>query len=119
VLIIDDDPLVGRAIARLLGHDHDTILVASGPEALELLGPRDWFDVVLCDLQMPGMSGIELHARIKIDFPHVAERMLFFSANCCAPEAVAFARSAGVTVLPKPVGAEELRAAIRAQMKPR
>jgi CheY-like chemotaxis protein len=119
VLIIDDDPLVGRAVVRLLREDHDTIWVASGEEALGLLGPRHWFDVILCDVLMPGMSGMELHARLAAELPHIAERLLFFSGNCESPEVLAFARQANVTVLAKPFQPDQLRAAIRARLEQR
>jgi len=60
VLIVDDEPELRRMLARVLGAEKMTVLTAvSGEDALELLD-REVVDVALVDLQMPGLSGLEL-----------------------------------------------------------
>jgi eukaryotic-like serine/threonine-protein kinase len=60
VLLVDDEPAVRRAIARLLrAKGHTVVECESGEAAVELVGTRP-FDVVLSDIDMPGLSGIEL-----------------------------------------------------------
>jgi CheY-like chemotaxis protein len=64
VLVVDDEPLVLRAMRRLLD-SHVVATAQSGDQALECLARGDEFDVILCDLMMPGMSGMELYDRIR------------------------------------------------------
>ncbi len=68
VLIVDDDPATVRVLRDLLGgfrHDHDYIIETAddGDDALAAL-ERDRFDLVLLDLYMPRMSGLELVAEL-------------------------------------------------------
>ncbi|MGQ9631136.1 MAG: response regulator [bacterium] len=65
VLVVDDDALVRDSMKYLLSEDDYQVTVAgSGTEALELID-KDSYDVILTDLRMPDMSGIELLRRIR------------------------------------------------------
>lgn len=71
VLLADDENLIRDALAGLLGLEEDFVVVAqaaSGPEALAL-AVKEWPDVALLDLQMPGLDGIEVAAQLKADLP--------------------------------------------------
>src|SRR5262245_2297675 len=60
LLIVDDEELNRDALARRLQkHDYDVAVAKSGREAIELLGGRT-FDLVLLDIMMPGMNGLEV-----------------------------------------------------------
>ena len=64
VLVVDDDPIVGRSIDRILSPRGYAVITASnGPEALDKLARED-YDVVYTDIKMPGMDGLEVAARI-------------------------------------------------------
>jgi len=65
VLIVDDRPANQLAVAAVLERDHDVVLAASGEEAIKLLKNRHDIDVILMDVQMPGMDGFEAAAAIK------------------------------------------------------
>src|SRR5262249_46159454 len=68
VLVIDDEESLGQAIRRYLGQEHDVEAVTSARVALDLLAGGARYDVILCDLMMPQITGMELHATIsKID----------------------------------------------------
>jgi DNA-binding response OmpR family regulator len=72
VLIIDDQPAAGKLLALLLPHaDFDCKTALSGAEALRLL-ENDTRDAIVCDLNMPGMSGLELRAEVHRRSPRVA-----------------------------------------------
>jgi CheY-like chemotaxis protein len=81
VLVVDDEVAVGRTIQRLLGDRHDVVVVTSGAEALDLLDAGQEFDVVLCDISMPEMTGIEIHARASSRNPDLADRFIFMTGG--------------------------------------
>ncbi len=65
VLHVDDDPMNLRVVEEILGaFHHSSAKVMSGAEALQMLGERP-FDVVLMDIHMPGMTGIETVERLR------------------------------------------------------
>jgi CheY-like chemotaxis protein len=70
VLVIDDDPVVGKSFERVLdgGKGYAVISAASGAEALDRLARED-YDVVYTDIKMPGMDGLEVTERIKARRP--------------------------------------------------
>jgi DNA-binding response OmpR family regulator len=60
ILLVDDEELNSEGLARhLRRHGYEVIVARSGPAAIELLGDRR-FDVILLDIMMPGMSGLEV-----------------------------------------------------------
>ncbi len=76
ILVVDDDALVNEffsAVLTKLGHDVQT--ASSGEAALPLLQNID-FDVIMSDVKMPGMSGIELLGMIKRDSPDAVVMMI-------------------------------------------
>jgi DNA-binding NtrC family response regulator len=69
ILVVDDDPVVGSSIGRVLsGKGYAVISASSGEEALERLARED-YDVVYTDIKMPGIDGIEVARRIKASRP--------------------------------------------------
>jgi len=65
VLVVDDDPVVGRSFDRVLsGKGYAVITASSGQEALTKLETEE-YDVVFTDIKMPGMSGLEVVERVK------------------------------------------------------
>src|SRR5882757_7138087 len=63
VLVVDDEVAVGRTIQRLLGDRHEVVALAGGAEAIELLRSGAEFDVILCDMSMPEVTGIDVYVR--------------------------------------------------------
>jgi sigma-B regulation protein RsbU (phosphoserine phosphatase) len=64
ILVVDDEPGVRRAIERVLSRRYDVTPVTSGEEALEVIASTR-YELVLADVRMPGMSGLELLGRIR------------------------------------------------------
>lgn len=113
VLAIDDDPLVGRAITRVL-RGHDVKSVESAADALaRLLDPNEHFDLVLCDLMMPGMTGRDLHATLEEQDPDRLDALVFMSGGAFTPELREFAERRDVKIIDKPFDGGALRALVQ------
>ena len=64
ILVVDDEPGMRRAIDRVLGRHYPVTEAASAEDALAEMA-RETFDLVLADIRMPGMDGLELLSRIR------------------------------------------------------
>jgi len=80
VLVVYDEPLVASAARRLLARTHEVHVAHSGHSALAML-EHGAFDAVLCDIMMPQMTGLELHAVLSATRPEVAGRMVFLTGG--------------------------------------
>ena len=72
--MVDDEAAIRTALQRLLGREHEVVTAASGEEARALLEQDRAFDLILCDLMMPEMSGMELHAWLATHRPGARPR---------------------------------------------
>jgi signal transduction histidine kinase/CheY-like chemotaxis protein len=112
VLVIDDEPSVGRAIRRALAA-HEVEVVGDGRAAFSRLRDGELPDLVLCDLMMPGFTGMELFAALKYARPEALERITFISGGTFTAAASAFLRDSTVRVMPKPFTDGELEALVQ------
>lgn len=64
VLIVDDDVVITSALRRALAKEHEVTVLNSATAALALLRTGSEFDVILCDLAMPQMSGLQLYREL-------------------------------------------------------
>jgi CheY-like chemotaxis protein len=110
--VVDDDPLVARALVRVLRRRHQVTAISSGEEALARLEAGERFDAILCDLMMPQMSGMELHARLVERHPGQARRMIFLTGGAFTEAAHEFLRRVPCACLEKPVEPAQLIEAI-------
>jgi len=112
ILVVDDEPLFCRTVERLLRPDHEVVAIADSREALRRVVAGERFDVVLSDLVMPGLSGMDLHAEISKVSPEMGRRMLFVTGGAFTQAAAEFAARWPDRVLDKPVSPERIRAAL-------
>ena len=111
-LVVDDEPLMCRALKRLLADDHEVVCLTSAREALQRLSAGETFDVVLCDLSMPGMSGIDLYAEVRTAAPAMIPKFAFLTGGAMSADAREFLANAPNPRLLKPFDAAELRRVI-------
>jgi PAS domain S-box-containing protein len=111
ILIVDDEPMVARALARILAM-HDVTVLNSGPEALERLQTEPAYDVVLCDLMMPEMTGMELHERLCQAGTTPCDRLVFITGGAFTPQARAFLARVPNPRVEKPFEPAALRALV-------
>jgi DNA-binding NtrC family response regulator len=114
-MIVDDDVMVSSALRRTLAREHDVEVVTNSRQALELLkGPKGAeVDVVLCDLMMPDLTGMELHADLIQSAPGVARRMVFVTGGAFTPAARTFMDTVQNARVDKPFDPQKLREQVR------
>jgi signal transduction histidine kinase len=113
VLVVDDEPAIGAAIRRVLAPEHDVAVLASAREALESIAGGEHFDVVLCDLMMPQMTGMDLHAELTKVAPDQAQRMVLLTGGTFTAAASQFLDRVPNPRVEKPFDAASLRALVR------
>ena len=113
VLVVDDEPAVGRTIKRLLGEPHEVTVLIDGKEAIDLLTSGAGFDVVLCDLTMPEVSGIEVYrAAVKCD-SRLGSIFVFMTGGTFTASARQFLDELPNERLDKPFDVEAVRELVR------
>lgn len=90
ILIVEDEQAVAEGLRLLLEQEYSVDLASSGEQALELMLAGAPFDAVLCDLMMPGMSGIELFRALEKRAPGMQERLVFMTGGAFTAEAEEF-----------------------------
>jgi CheY-like chemotaxis protein len=108
ILVVDDDAMLRRAMNRMLGFRHSVRLAANAREALDALTADANFDIVLCDVMMPDISGIELFERIGRQWPELTPRVAFLTGAGCTPSVADFLASVDNPRLTKPFNANAL-----------
>jgi PAS domain S-box-containing protein len=108
VLVLDDDPLVGRSMARLLQGAHEVTVISSPAEALSRLERGERWDAILCDLMMPELSGMDVTERLSRSAPEVLPRIVYLTGGAFTERARKFLAE-GRPFLEKPVEAQALR----------
>jgi len=93
VLVVDDEATMRSTMQRLLGREHDVVTAESGKVARELLARDRRFDVILCDLMMPELSGMELHAWLVEVDPALADQVVFITGGAFTASAAEYLRN--------------------------
>ncbi|MCC6810573.1 MAG: response regulator [Deltaproteobacteria bacterium] len=112
IAVIDDDPLIGQAIVRTLGGEHEVVTFTDAREALK------WLDthqpaLILCDIHMPEMSGPELYSRLGETKSYPRERIVFITGNAQAESTAHFLDSVENARLFKPFDPDSLKAVVK------
>ncbi len=115
VALVDDEAPVRRALGRLLRlAGHEVLSFESGQGFLDSL-PTRWPDCVLLDIQMPGMTGLQVRDRLKVMQPMLP---VVFITGGDDPELMSQALSGGATgLLRKPFSQQELLDALASALK--
>jgi len=113
LLVIDDEPLLIAALSRTLAPEHEVVALTHAREALERLRAGERYALILCDLMMPEMTGMELHETLVREAPGQAERMVFLTGGAFTEAARAFLDTTRLPWLEKPFEPETLRTRLR------
>ena len=117
ILVVDDEPMVVASVRRILAADHEIVTVTSGADAVARLREDARFDVVLCDVMMPGMTGMELHEVVKSGWPGLERRMVFITGGAFTNGARAFLDEVPNARVDKPFEARGLREMIQGMVR--
>jgi CheY-like chemotaxis protein len=114
ILLVEDDPAVAAALAKLLALDgHRVDVAGDGAAAADRL-ESEVYDVILTDLFMPNVDGYAFYSRLAAARPDLARRVGIISANIDTPVVDAFLRRTGVPAAGKPLTLADARRLIRA-----
>lgn len=113
ILVIDDDAAVAKMIAHILRAAHEIVIEANPRAAVARLRGGERFDLILCDITMPEMSGIEVYETLAADDRELASRVAFMTGGGLSTEEDTFLGGVGVPRLQKPFRPAELRARVR------
>jgi DNA-binding NtrC family response regulator len=115
VLVVDDEKNIRLTIAQSLAGEAVTVETAvNAEEALEKL-QQQAFDLVLLDVRLPGIDGVEALRRIRKDHPQLPVLML--SANSAVDQAVEAMRCGALDFIQKPFAPREIREAVDRALK--
>ncbi len=112
VLIVDDDQRVVRAAARVLQGKHKVLIAHDGQEAIELLSSGSHADVVVLELDLPEVDGVEFHRWLQVNRPELARRVVVATGAQERMRFQEFLAGTELQVLYKPFGAETLLNAV-------
>jgi PAS domain S-box-containing protein len=109
ILVVDDEPEVGQSLADILASDGYRVdLAESAQAALDAVARHD-YALVLSDVRMPGMSGIELYRRLATLRPELAERFIAITGDTLSASVRSFLDETGRPCIDKPFVPAEVR----------
>lgn len=113
ILLIDDEPLLLKGLERILETCHSVTAVSDGQEALILIGKSCLeFDVVICDLNMPNVTGADIYRYIAEHYPGREKYIIFMSGGAYTQEMIDFVSSITNKQLEKPFSSLKMLTAI-------
>jgi PAS domain S-box-containing protein len=117
LLVVDDDEHVTQTVRRALANEHEVRTVNSVDEALRLFRAGERYDVVLCDLILPRVTGMELYRELYGLDREQAARVVFMTGGAVMPKARAFLENVDNPRLEKPFELAGLRALIQQRLR--
>jgi signal transduction histidine kinase/CheY-like chemotaxis protein len=108
ILVVDDEVLLLKAYRRMMGKIMDVETAEGAEQAIARIEEGHRFDVVLCDLSMPKMSGIEFHRLVQGRWPELARRFVFATGGAINTASREFLERTTVPWIEKPVAHDRL-----------
>lgn len=117
VLVVDDEISVCSAVRRLLSDAHEVVTIMDARDALTTLASGVTFDVILTDLMMPDLCGMDFLAELQRIAPAQATRVVFMTGGAFTTRAQEFLTAQAPEVLEKPFDADTLGQVIQRRMR--
>ncbi len=114
ILVVDDERVVLRSLDRLLRDGRQVHGFDCAASALDQLTDPNCepYDLVLCDLMMPDMTGMDLHAEVSRRAPDYLDRLVFMTGGAFTPRARAFLAQVDNRCIQKPFDLDELMSVV-------
>jgi signal transduction histidine kinase len=119
ILVVDDEAMVLAMLDRVLSRRHDVTLAGDGAEALALIVAGRRFDLVLCDLMMPRLTGMDLFERVQELAPEQVSAFVFLTGGAVTPRTAAFLEKHADRRFDKPFQLSELEEMIAERLSER
>jgi CheY-like chemotaxis protein len=117
VLVVDDEPRIGSAIARILDPAHEVTAVYTARDAIARVERGEQYDVILCDILMPQMSGYDLYRSLEQIAPEFVRRIIFMTGGPFSTRGTGFLDTVPNARLEKPFSPEALRTLIQRSLQ--
>ncbi|MBI5533851.1 MAG: PAS domain S-box protein [Deltaproteobacteria bacterium] len=101
VLVIDDEPAIRASLKRILRR-HEVVEAESGEHGREILSRDPSFDVILCDMMMPRVSGVDVHLWLVQHHPQLARKVVFVTGGAFTPTAREYLENVSNVRIDKP-----------------
>ena len=112
VLVVDDEVAILRLVKRILGSAHEVMSASSAGEAASVIASSGPFDVVLCDVMMPDVSGVELFDQVAAVSPDQAARFVFATGGAFTPQTAGAIEASARPQIAKPYSPRALHQAV-------
>jgi two-component system NtrC family sensor kinase len=113
ILIVDDEVEIAEMLSDILRRaGHHTTTAHSGNAALSCLAVSG-YDLILSDLHMPDLNGLDFYRRVQTIHPHMAERFVFLTGDTLGATVRGFLLETGVPYLEKPILPKEVLSLVR------
>jgi len=114
ILIVDDDPMVARALGRVVGRLGSVTIVNDAREALLRCEAGERYDVILCEARLPHLTGAAFHETLARWDAEQARRIVFMTWDIAGPpQQEEQRRRTGSETLEKPIATDMLERALR------
>jgi DNA-binding response OmpR family regulator len=113
LLVVDDESVVEEFMARVLSKEGFAVDVATNGESAKTLLEVNSYELIIVDIRMPKVNGIQLYDYIKTKQPLLAGRVIFTSGELVDTETLNFLAAENRLFLNKPFGSEALKTAVR------
>jgi len=117
ILVVDDEPLIGKAVQRMLSAEHEVLAVTSARDAIGRVFNGERFDIIFCDLMMPEMTGMDLHAELVRLAPEQAEKVVFTTGGAFTSGAREFLEHVRNPRIEKPFDKGSLKALVHGMLR--
>lgn len=107
ILAIDDDPSILSSLGKLL-REHEIVPCPSAFEALHRFENGEHFDLVLCDVMMPRMTGVELFEAVARRWPGDEKQIVFMTGGAITKETRTFLERTNAVILEKPFTSDKV-----------
>ena len=109
VLVVDDERMLCATIERVLFNEHEVVTTTSAKEAVRRIVQGERFDIILSDLMMPEMTGMDFHRELSRVAPEQAVKMIFMTGGAFSADAADFLQRVPNPSIEKPFKPKALR----------